>query len=181
VPRRQHGRSLPPLQGIVRETGSAGERQLVIADEAYLRDSILLRKILRPVIRTHAIVSGRLSEEQLFEVIEYVKSIGNASSNQSLPERLMERQHVYECHFNSSVRSKDRFPGITSTRNERSSPGFLTTDQQADRAAVTFSHAVLFHDRRHAAAMMRLELITPAGDMVTSETFYNKLFTIHGP
>src|SRR5258706_13355591 len=30
-----------------------------------------------------------------------------------------------------------------------------------------------------AAALMRLELITPPGDMVSSET-YNKLFTIHG-
>src|SRR5204863_842558 len=30
-----------------------------------------------------------------------------------------------------------------------------------------------------AAALMRIELLTPAGDLVTSET-YNKLFTIHG-
>src|SRR4029078_311712 len=30
-----------------------------------------------------------------------------------------------------------------------------------------------------AAALIRMELITPPGDMVTSET-YNKLFTIHG-
>src|SRR5947207_15853562 len=30
-----------------------------------------------------------------------------------------------------------------------------------------------------AAALMRAELLTPQGDMVTSET-YNKLFTIHG-
>src|SRR5438309_2000985 len=30
-----------------------------------------------------------------------------------------------------------------------------------------------------AAALMRLELLTPAGDLVTSET-YNKLFTVHG-
>jgi heme/copper-type cytochrome/quinol oxidase subunit 1 len=30
-----------------------------------------------------------------------------------------------------------------------------------------------------AAALMRLELLSPKGDLVTSET-YNKLFTIHG-
>ncbi len=30
-----------------------------------------------------------------------------------------------------------------------------------------------------AAALMRIELLTPQGDLVTSET-YNKLFTIHG-
>src|SRR5207237_8591598 len=30
-----------------------------------------------------------------------------------------------------------------------------------------------------AASMMRLELITPQGDLVLSET-YNKLFTLHG-
>ncbi|MGD8631394.1 MAG: cbb3-type cytochrome c oxidase subunit I, partial [Gammaproteobacteria bacterium] len=30
-----------------------------------------------------------------------------------------------------------------------------------------------------AAAMMRLELLTPAGDLVDADT-YNKLFTVHG-
>ncbi len=79
----------PPLQGLYGKPVPLESRQLVIADEAYLRDSILLPAKDIAAGYTNAMPSfqGRLSEEQLFEVIEYVKSIGNASPNQSLPER----------------------------------------------------------------------------------------------
>jgi cytochrome c oxidase subunit 1 len=55
----------------------------------------------------------------------------------------------------------------------------LTTDHK--RIGVLYLISILFYFlvAAVAAALMRLELITPAGDMVTSET-YNKLFTIHG-
>jgi cytochrome c oxidase subunit I len=55
----------------------------------------------------------------------------------------------------------------------------LTTDHK--RIGLLYLISILFYFTiaTVAAAMMRLELITPAGDMVTSET-YNKLFTIHG-
>src|ERR1700742_3593179 len=55
----------------------------------------------------------------------------------------------------------------------------LTTDHK--RIGVLYLISILgyFLIAAVAAALMRMELITPAGDMVTSET-YNKLFTIHG-
>jgi len=55
----------------------------------------------------------------------------------------------------------------------------LTTDHK--RIGVLYLISILFYFlvAAVAAALMRIELITPAGDMVTSET-YNKLFTIHG-
>jgi cytochrome c oxidase subunit I len=55
----------------------------------------------------------------------------------------------------------------------------LTTDHK--RIGVLYLISILFYFlvAAVAAALMRMELITPAGDMVTSET-YNKLFTIHG-
>jgi cytochrome c oxidase subunit I len=55
----------------------------------------------------------------------------------------------------------------------------LTTDHK--RIGVLYLISILFYFlvAAIAAALMRMELITPAGDMVTSET-YNKLFTIHG-
>ncbi len=55
----------------------------------------------------------------------------------------------------------------------------LTTDHK--RIGVLYLISILFYFLVAAAAavLMRVELITPAGDMVTSET-YNKLFTIHG-
>src|SRR6185503_440611 len=55
----------------------------------------------------------------------------------------------------------------------------LTTDHK--RIGILYLISILFYFliAAIAAALMRMELITPAGDMVTSET-YNKLFTIHG-
>src|SRR5436853_1941192 len=55
----------------------------------------------------------------------------------------------------------------------------FTTDHK--RIGVLYLYSILFYFTIAAitAALMRMELITPAGDMVTSET-YNKLFTIHG-
>ncbi|HEY1718324.1 MAG TPA: cytochrome c oxidase subunit I [Verrucomicrobiae bacterium] len=55
----------------------------------------------------------------------------------------------------------------------------LTTDHK--RIGILFLFAILFFFSvaAVAAAMMRLELLTPQGDLVLSET-YNKLFTMHG-
>jgi cytochrome c oxidase subunit 1 len=55
----------------------------------------------------------------------------------------------------------------------------LTTDHK--RIGILFLVSILFFFviAAFAAALMRLELLTPQGDLVLSET-YNKLFTIHG-
>ena len=55
----------------------------------------------------------------------------------------------------------------------------LTTDHK--RIGLLYLYSILFYFiiAAVAAAVMRLELITPPGDLVTSET-YNKLFTVHG-
>jgi cytochrome c oxidase subunit I len=55
----------------------------------------------------------------------------------------------------------------------------LTTDHKRIGLLYLYSIIVYFTIAAIAAALMRMELITPEGDMVTSET-YNKLFTIHG-
>ncbi|MGN6643346.1 MAG: cytochrome c oxidase subunit I, partial [Verrucomicrobiota bacterium] len=55
----------------------------------------------------------------------------------------------------------------------------LTTDHKRIGLLYLFSILFYFTIAAIAAAMMRMELITPAGDMVTSAT-YNKLFTVHG-
>src|SRR5947209_19982748 len=55
----------------------------------------------------------------------------------------------------------------------------FTTDHKRIGLLYLYSIIVYFAIAAVAAALMRLELITPPGDMVTSET-YNKLFTIHG-
>src|ERR1041385_1321025 len=55
----------------------------------------------------------------------------------------------------------------------------LTTDPKLIGIVYLFSIFFFFTIAAIAAAIMRLELITPQGDLVLSET-YNKLFTIHG-
>src|SRR5437667_10582330 len=54
----------------------------------------------------------------------------------------------------------------------------LTTDHKRIALLYMVSITLFFFIGGVAAAMMRLELLTPQGDLVTSET-YNKLFTIH--
>ena len=48
----------------------------------------------------------------------------------------------------------------------------------ASRCSTWLDHRLLL-PRRLFAVLIRLELLTPAGDLVTPET-YNKLFTMHG-
>ncbi len=55
----------------------------------------------------------------------------------------------------------------------------LTTDHKRIGLLYLYSILVFFIIAAVAAALMRTELLTPAGDLVLSET-YNKLFTIHG-
>jgi cytochrome c oxidase subunit 1 len=55
----------------------------------------------------------------------------------------------------------------------------LTTDHKRIGILYLFSIILYFFIAAVAAAMMRIELLTPQGDLVLSET-YNKLFTLHG-
>ncbi|MDQ6911295.1 MAG: cbb3-type cytochrome c oxidase subunit I, partial [Verrucomicrobiota bacterium] len=55
----------------------------------------------------------------------------------------------------------------------------LTTDHKRIALLYMVSITFFFFIGGAAATLMRLELLTPQGDLVTSET-YNKLFTIHG-
>ncbi|MGI8437022.1 MAG: cytochrome c oxidase subunit I, partial [Chthoniobacterales bacterium] len=55
----------------------------------------------------------------------------------------------------------------------------LTTDHKRIALLYMVSITFFFLIGGAAATLMRLELLTPQGDLVTSET-YNKLFTIHG-
>ena len=55
----------------------------------------------------------------------------------------------------------------------------LTTDHKRIGILYLWTILLFFLIASVAAAMMRIELLTPQGDFVTNET-YNKLFTIHG-
>src|SRR3954470_13617294 len=55
----------------------------------------------------------------------------------------------------------------------------LTTDHKRIALLYLISITFLFFIGGFAALIMRLELMTPAGDIVQAET-YNRLFTMHG-
>jgi cytochrome c oxidase subunit I len=55
----------------------------------------------------------------------------------------------------------------------------LTLDHKRIGLLYLFSITFFFAIAAVAAALMRIELLTPAGDLVTSDT-YNRLFTLHG-
>ena len=55
----------------------------------------------------------------------------------------------------------------------------LTTDHKRIGLLYLFTILIFFTIAAVAAALMRIELLTPKGDFVLSAT-YNKLFTIHG-
>src|SRR3974377_354344 len=55
----------------------------------------------------------------------------------------------------------------------------LTTDHKRIAVLYLFSITVMFWIGGFFAMLIRLELLTPAGDLVSSDT-YNKLFTMHG-
>src|SRR5438874_6453584 len=77
-----------------------------------------------------------------------------------------------------------RTPGEFATHNylnvdHRARSWLLTTDHKRIGILYLWTIIVFFTIAAVAAALMRIELLTPAGDLVTSQT-YNKLFTIHG-
>src|ERR1700704_5804400 len=55
----------------------------------------------------------------------------------------------------------------------------FTTDHKRIGILYLWTILIFFIIASVAAALMRIELLTPSGDLVTSDT-YNKLFTIHG-
>src|SRR5437660_89562 len=55
----------------------------------------------------------------------------------------------------------------------------LSTDHKRIGILYLFSILVFFTIAAVAAALMRIDLVTPEGDLVTSDS-YNKLFTVHG-
>jgi cytochrome c oxidase subunit 2 len=69
----------PPLHGLFGRTVPLQDGRVVTADEAYLRDSILLpaRDIAGGYTNDMPSFQGRISEDQLFELVEYIRSIGS--------------------------------------------------------------------------------------------------------
>jgi cytochrome c oxidase subunit 2 len=68
----------PPLEGLFGMPVPLDNGQVVIADEAYLRDSILFpaKQIVGGYTNDMPSFQGRVSEEELLQLIAYIKSLG---------------------------------------------------------------------------------------------------------
>jgi cytochrome c oxidase subunit 2 len=69
----------PPLKNVFGRTVALADGRMITADEAYLRESIVkpLAKVasgFQPVMPTY---QGQLSEEQIFQLVEYLKSLSS--------------------------------------------------------------------------------------------------------
>ncbi|HEY8748832.1 MAG TPA: cytochrome c oxidase subunit II [Tepidisphaeraceae bacterium] len=78
-----HGQRAPSLAGLYMSLVKLNDGTTTIADEQYLRESIVApaNKLVAgfgPIMPTY---QGQLSEEQIFDLIEYIKSLGAAMDN----------------------------------------------------------------------------------------------------
>ena len=73
----------PPLAGVFGKPVPLQNGTFVTADEGYLRDSILLpaKDIAAGYTNDMPSFQGRVSEEELMELIAYLRSLGNQASN----------------------------------------------------------------------------------------------------
>ncbi len=151
----------------------------LVADERYLRDSILLplKEVAagyEPIMPSFA---GRIGEEDILDLIAYIKSLANARSG-----------HDERTNLARGDNDALRDPGAQRAAHPQASyldeghtiRSWLTT-RDHKRIAILYAVAitVFFFIGGVAATLMRIELATPAGDLVSAET-YNKLFTMHG-
>ncbi len=82
----------PPLEGVYGKPVPLQTGQVVTADEGYLRDSILLpnSQIVAGYQPLMPSFQGHVTEEELLELIAYIKSLGNRPPAEALGSRLEE-------------------------------------------------------------------------------------------
>jgi len=75
----------PPLQGVFGKPVPLNNGEVVMADEAYLRDSIVFpaKQIVGGYTNDMPSFVGRINEEELLEVIAYLKSLGGSNPQPS--------------------------------------------------------------------------------------------------
>jgi hypothetical protein len=129
--------------------------------ESILQPAAQGRRGFQPIMPTF---QGLVTEEQLLELIEYVKSLKRCprcrQGSHGHSDVLMPAAPLPERRLRRRVVAADARP-------------------QADRAALSRGVTFFFFIGGAFAVLIRLELATPAGDLVSDET-YNKLFTMHG-
>ena len=145
-----------------------------MADEAYIRESIVLPQAkvvagFQPVMPTF---QGLVTEEQLLQLIAYVKSLKGPPARRSRRRSTRRRSRSNGIHMEA--------PALNYLNNGHGAASWLLTkDHKRIALLYLVSITAFFVIGGFFAMMVRLELLTPAGDLMASET-YNKMFTMHG-
>jgi len=84
----------PPLEGLYGKPVPLQSGQIIVADEGYIRDSILLPNAqitagYDPVMPSF---QGHITEEELLEIIAYIKSLGSRAPEQCLGSRAQQQR-----------------------------------------------------------------------------------------
>ena len=185
LPRRQT-HAARPLANLFGSTVRLADGRVVTADEAYLRESILnpAAKVVagfQPVMPTY---QGQLTEEQVFQLIEYIKSLSSCrrdTSKRPAPAANLAQRHRTAKPRSTLIHHASRIYHDRNYLNVdyRFRSWLLTTDHKRIAILYMISVTLFFFVGGAAAVLFRLELMTPRGDLVIAET-YNKLFTLHG-
>ncbi len=152
----------------------------VTADEAYIRESILQPNAkmvagFQPIMPTF---QGLVTEEGVVQLIEYVKSFEPQARHAvraptaSPPVRC---QNGRTYMITAAVQERENY--LNESYGLKS--WLLTKDHKRIALLYLFTITLFFFIGGAFATVIRLELLTPDGNLVSSET-YNKLFTMHG-
>ncbi len=112
---------------------------------------------------------GQLSEEQILDLIAYVKSLSK--------EQGASRKRGNDEHGHAGTRDETPQNYLNAAYGWKS--WLFTLDHKRIAILVPDLDHVLFLRGRSFAALMRIQLLEPQGALVQPAT-YNKLFTLHG-
>ena len=152
----------PSLAGLYGSPVPLSDGSTVIADDRYIRDSILYPKqqivaSFEPIMPSFANV---IPEDDLVRLVAYIDSLA-AGERTDEPDVVPQSQISY-LSDGVSLRS-----------------WLLTTDHKRIAILYMISITVFFFLGGSAAALIRYNLIVPEGMIRSAET-YNRLFTMHG-
>ena len=173
----------PVLEGLFGKTQTLQTGETIVVDEAYVRESILnpgakITAGFQPIMPAF---QGLVTEEQLLALIEYVKSL-QAQPQEPVARPVGAGPAAGEATPAGQV---DHGDPLLLPRRHYLNDGYgirswlLTRDHKRIALLYLAAVTVFFFVGGAFAVLIRLELATPAGDLVSDET-YNKLFTMHG-
>ena len=146
--------------------------ETVTADDAYMRESILLpkAKVVQGYTPIMPSFQGQITEEQINNLIAYLRALGKCASEakgrgEAMSTATLEpRVHAPRNYLNADYGWKS---------------WLFTLDHKRIALLYLVSITFFFIIGGSFAVLMRIHLVEPQGALVQPET-YNKLFTLHG-